>query len=97
MNDKIRVNLNIASGLTLPAWIHPADEEKVRKAAEQVRLRLNAYNDKYQDTVSREALLAMVAYEFALKSLEQEKRNETEPYIEKIKELTSLLDNYFQE
>jgi len=39
----------------------------------------------------------MTAFEFALLALDQQERNDTEPYKEKIKELTEVLDEHFRE
>ena len=97
MNDKIRVNLNIAADISIPAWISPSDEELVRKAAQKVKEDFSAYNAKYQRQNSKEKVLALLAYEYALKSVVLEQRYDTEPYSRKIKELTELLEEYFKE
>ena len=93
MNDKIKINLQMA-GITYPITILREDEEMVRAAAKQVDIRLNAYKEHYKN-VPTERLMAMVAYQFALETLQLKQRHDTEPYTDKIKELTALLDDYF--
>ena len=46
MNDKIKINLQMA-GASYPLTINREDEEKVREAAKQVDIRLNAYKVQY--------------------------------------------------
>jgi len=93
MDDKIRINLQMAD-TTLPLTIARKDEEMVRKAAKQVDNLLNAYRDRYKNITERTALV-MVAYQLSLSNLQKEERNDTEPYTQKIKELTALLEEYF--
>ena len=62
MNDKIKINLQIA--------------------------------DK---NLEPEKIIAMVAYQFSLERLQLMQRNDTSPYVEKVKELTELLEDYFKE
>ena len=39
----------------------------------------------------------MVAYQFSLEILQLMQRIDTSPYVEKVKELTELLEDYFKE
>lgn len=95
MNDKIKINLQMA-GASYPLTIDRKDEEMIREAAKQVDIRLGAYRERYQD-VSLERIIAMVAYQFALESLQMKDRNDTAPYTAKIKELTEVLETHFKE
>ena len=95
MNDKIKINLQIADSY-YPLTINRDEEETVREAAKQVNIRLNAYREHYLN-VSLERIIAMVAYQFALENLQLTDRNDTEPYTTKIKELTEVLETYFKE
>lgn len=97
MDDKIKINLQMA-GAIYPLTIRREDEEIVRNAAKQVDIRLNQYRERYKNApLKQEHIIAMVAYQFALESLQQQQRNDTEPYTDKIAELTDLLENYFKE
>ena len=89
MNDKIKINLQMA-GATYPLTINREDEEIVREAAKQVNIRINAYREHYQN-ISSERIIAMVAYQFALETLQ------LKDYTAKIKELTEVLETYFKE
>ena len=94
MNDKIRINLQMA-GFSYPLTILREEEEIVREAARQVNVRVNAYREYYSN-MPTERILMMTAYQFALESLQQKERNDTEPYTEKLKELTEVLEDYFR-
>lgn len=94
MNDKIKINLQIADS-NYPLTINRQEEEMVREAAKQVNIRLNAYQEYYKN-LEPEKIIAMVAYQFSLEKLQLMQRNDTTPYTEKVKELTELLEDYFQ-
>ena len=94
MNDKIMINLQIADS-NYPLTINRQEEEMVREAAKQVNIRLNAYREYYKN-LEPEKIIAMVAYQFSLEKLQLMQRNDTTPYTEKVKELTELLEDYFQ-
>ena len=95
MNDKIRINLQMA-GSSFPLTINRDDEEMVRSAAKQVENRLNAYRSHFpnQPTVQ---LITMVAYQFALENQQNRQRNDTAPFVEKIAALDQMLDSYFDQ
>ena len=48
MNDKIKINLQIADSY-YPLTINRDEEETVREAAKQVNIRLNAYREHYRN------------------------------------------------
>ena len=93
MNDKIKINLQIADS-NYPLTIN-REEETVREAAKQVNIRLNAYREHYRN-VAPEKIIAMVAYQFSLEKLQLLQRNDTQPYTAKIEELTEMLEEYFR-
>ena len=95
MNDKIKINLQIADS-NYPLTINREEEQMVREAAKQVNVRLNKYREVYKN-LEPERIIAMVAYQFALENLQLKDRNDTEPYTAKIKELTEVLETYFKE
>lgn len=94
MNDKIKINLQIA-GSSYPLVILREEEQQVREAAKQVNVRLNAYREHYPNQPEGR-LIAMVAYQFALDNLKEKERNDTEPYAKKVRELTEALEEYFK-
>lgn len=83
------------AGSTYPLTIRFEEEQMVREAAKQVDMRLNAYREHYKN-VAPEKIIAMVAYQFALENLQIKDRNDTQPYAEKINELTEMLEDYFK-
>ncbi len=93
MNDKIKINLQMA-GATYPATIDRKDEEMVREAAKQINRRFYEKQEQYPN-LPTERMMTLVAYQFALETLQLKQRHDTEPYTDKIKELTALLDDYF--
>ena len=95
MNDKIKINLQIADS-NYPLTINREEEEMVREAAKQVNIRLNAYREHYKN-LEPEKIIAMVAYQFSLEKLQLKQRNDTRPFTEKVQELNDLLENYFKE
>ncbi|GAE85322.1 cell division protein ZapA [Bacteroides reticulotermitis] len=95
MNDKIKINLQIADS-NYPLTIERKDEAMVREAAKQVNNRLNAYRERYKNLGS-EKIIAMVAYQFSYEKLQLLERNDTGPYTAKMEELTELLENCFKE
>lgn len=98
MNDKIKINLQMA-GSSYPRTIPREEEEVAREAAKQVNICINLYRreaEMHGEELTQERALAMTAYHFALKLLEEKQRNETQPYTEKIEELTKELEDYFK-
>ncbi|WP_455586725.1 cell division protein ZapA [Bacteroides sp.] len=94
MNDKIKINLQIANSY-YPITINRDEEELIREAAKQVNIRLNAYREHYKN-LEPEKLIAMVAYQFSQENLKLRQRNDTAPYTAKIEELTEMLEEYFE-
>ena len=58
MNDKIKINLQIADS-NYPLTINREEEEMVREAAKQVNIRLNAYREYYKN-LEPEKIIAIV-------------------------------------
>ena len=94
MNDKIKINLQIADSY-YPITINRDEEELMREAAKQVNIKLNAYREHYK-SLEPEKLIAMAAYQFSQENLKLRQRNDTGPYTEKIEELTEMLEEYFK-
>mgnify|MGYP000880619338 CR=1 FL=1 len=94
MNDKIKINLQIANS-NFPLTINREDEEMVRKAVKLIDNKLNAYRVHYKN-LEPEKIMGMIAYQFSVEKLQLMQRNDTSPFQEKIQELTELLDDYLQ-
>ena len=94
MDDKITTILQIG-GVGVPVVFNRKDEEIARKAATQVTEQVTRLMQTYR-VESKEKALAMAAYQFAVQQLRLEQLNATQPYTEKIEELTQLLEAYFK-
>ena len=55
MNDKIKINLQIADS-NYPLTINREEEQMVREAAKQVNVRLNKYREVYKNWNRRKLL-----------------------------------------
>jgi cell division protein ZapA len=95
-NNEIKINLQIAD-TNYPLTIKREEEEMVREAAKQVNKWVNAYRKHYPEVQEPQKIITMVAYQFSMEKLKLMQRNDTAPYAEKIKELTTLLDEYLNE
>jgi cell division protein ZapA len=93
MNDKIKINLQIADS-NYPLTINREEEQMVREAAKQVNIRLNKYREVYKN-LEPEKIIAMVAYQFSLERLQLMQRNDTSPYVEKVKAQYPSKNNCF--
>lgn len=100
MDDRININLQI-EGYTIPLTIRRKDEARYRTAAKQVVDMVNAYRSRFHSsglkvqTIGMENILVMVAFQFALHSVELEESNETGPILEKLDELSQELEKEF--
>ena len=74
MNDKIKINLQIADS-NYPLTINREEEQTVREAAKQVNIRLNKYREVYKN-LEPEKIIAMVAYQFSLEKLQLMQRKD---------------------
>ncbi|MDR0961205.1 MAG: cell division protein ZapA [Mediterranea sp.] len=92
MDDKIKINLKIA-GNSFAATTERKREEMARKAAKEVDVQFNELMNKYDGKLSKERAIAIVAYNYALESLLLREGNDTEPYDQKVMELTKVLEN----
>lgn len=96
MGDERKIHLVIAD-MTFPITIQSEwDEEMYRKAAKQINNKLNTYRAHFQQE-GLERLIAMVAFEFSYKALSMENKNDTQPFKDKLKELTTELEDLFRE
>ena len=93
MDDQMmKINLLI-DNLRYPLNIRREDEIKYRDAAKMINNTLNKYRSMWPE-LSTSNHWAMAALEIAFNLMNNEDRNDTKPYLEKLKELTKELDNY---
>jgi cell division protein ZapA len=104
VDKKFLIHIEIADK-AYPLWIYRDEEELARKAAKQVKTLLEQYRIKYPLSANanpkyaegNKDWLAMVAFQLSIKSLLLEERNDTTPFIEKIQQMTNLLEAYLEE
>jgi len=88
----------IPGGRKYPAKINADDEEIVREAARQVRLKFNAYNQAFSEAeLSELDLMAMLAIDIATSHLRLERKNDIVPFTTKIQQLNEKLKDYLKE
>ena len=76
-----------------PLNIHREDELLYRDAAKLINKTLNKYRS-WRPELSSENHWAMAALELAFDLTKMKDKNDTQPYLNKIEELTKELDNY---
>ena len=79
-----------------PLTIKRHEEELARAAADQINSKILQYRQHFAVEVDTKDLLAMVAFQLSMHNLELEKRNDTNPFTDKIQELTTELEGYLK-
>ena len=99
MSDEMLITLEvIPGGKRYPVNIDADDEELVREAARQLRLKFNAYKQVFSEAgLSESDLMAMVAIDIATSHLRMESKNDTVPFTTKIQQLNDKLKDYLKE
>ena len=99
MNDEFLIQLEIL-GKKYPLRIPRKDEEIMRKAAKELEKVYDFYSASYDvediEKSGRE-LMAMVAFQLALKSLEAENKVDLLPFVKRIETLSSEVTQYLAE
>lgn len=94
MDDRLNINLWIGSQ-RFQLNILRKDEKLYRDAAKQVNDKLNKYRQDYPN-VGTEELWAMAAFEISFQNVSMKDRNDTQPFVEKIKELGEDIDQHIR-
>jgi len=99
MSDEMLITLEvIPGGRKYPTMINADDEELVREAARQLRLKFNAYNQAFSEaSLSNSDIMAMVAIDIATSHLRLERKNDIVPFTTKIQQLDDKLKVYLKE
>ncbi|MCC8143474.1 MAG: cell division protein ZapA [Tannerellaceae bacterium] len=94
MNDKFLIHVEIADK-TYGLWIDRSEEELARKAAKQIKNKINQYDERFASAdLDMRDLLAMVALQLSMHNLQLEDRNDTTPFTDKIFQLTNQIEDY---
>jgi len=93
-----RVNLTVAGQVypVISKQVGGEEERLLRKAATRIEQKMIEYRQKHAKSVGEKDLLAMVAIEMARDLVILEEKNDTKPFIQKIQELTTKIEDYLQ-
>ena len=94
MDSGFQIKLQIG-GRFYPLIIDRKDEEKVRKAARVINEKFGQYQQRYPDKDGQD-FLAMAAFQFVLKLIDLEEKNNETPLTSAIEELTEELEEFMQ-
>ena len=92
MDDVMKIHLLIDNE-RYPLTIRREDELLYRNAAKQIDNKLHTYRSRFPD-FSPTRHWAMAALELAFENISMKDKNNTEPYQEKLKELTKEIEQY---
>ena len=92
MDEEFLINIVIA-GKKYPLTIKRHEEELARAAADQINSKILQYRQHFAVEVDTKDLLA---FQLSMHNLELEKRNDTNPFTDKIQELTTELEGYLK-
>ena len=95
MDDRMKINLLIDCQ-KYPLNIRREDELLYRDAAKLIDKTLNKYRE-WKPDVSSNQHWAMAALELAYAFISNKDKNDTQPYLRKLEELTRELDNVISE
>ena len=94
-NKKFRINIKI-DGRSYPLQIDRDDEEKYRLAAKNINETIRKYRELFGEMESQD-ILAMAAYQIALKNAELEQRENKTLFIEELKNINDDISDFLKE
>ena len=87
----------LPGGKKYPVKINANDEELVREAAKQLRLKFISYKQAFSDTdLTDEDLMIMVAIDIAVSHLHLERNNDMASFNTRIQQLNKTLKDYLK-
>ena len=89
--EKLRIRLQVYD-TDMPVNIRPQDEPLYRDAASLITKTMNTYAERYKGPKNDKEILYMALIEIALRYEMEKLRNNTEPYDDIIKKLTSEIE-----
>lgn len=96
MDEKFLIHVEIGDK-TYALRIKRSEEELVREAARQLRKKLLQYRQKFsQSELEIKDLLAMVALQYAVQTLQLKDQDSVTPITDKLQQLTSELEVYLE-
>ncbi len=95
MDEKLSIRVNIIDRY-YPLKIERKDEEKIRKAGKIINDKVLQYKQKYADKDVQD-FLAMAALQYVTRLLELENQEDSQEFVDSIKELSEELEEYLRE
>ena len=95
MDDKLSIRVNLIDRY-YPLKIERGDEEKIRKAGKIINEKVLQYKQKYSDKDVQD-FLAMAALQYVTKLMELEEKEDTNRFLENVRELNDELEIYLKE
>ena len=96
-DDKKMLNIQLrVADMYLPMTIRQEEEEYYREAAKRIDNLLNLYRDSFKEQ-NTEKYMTMVALHLSVTVVRLERRNDTQPFKDKIEELTRTLEDYLKD
>lgn len=92
MEEKLSIKVNIAERY-YPLRIDREDEEKIRKAARLINEKILQYKQKYTDKDTQD-FIAMAALQFVIMNQEMEKKADSLPFEESLREVNDELESF---
>lgn len=92
MTEKLSINIKI-DGRSYPLKVEKENEEKFRKAAKIINELVLQYRQKYSNNDSQD-VIAMTAFQIALKTIELEEQVDRSPLFDELKKLDEDLGDY---
>ncbi len=93
MKDKdFRINIKI-DGRVYPININRDDEERYRKAAKIVEETISGFRKMFQDNDNQD-IMAMTAFQVALRYTEEQQRRDYSQFIDEIKDITDDISDF---
>ena len=86
-------------GRLYPVMIKRGDEQEeflFRQASKRVQQYVMQYRQFFAKSVEERDLLAMTAIQLALEVVTLEEKNDTQPFTQKNKQLTEIMEDYLQ-
>lgn len=95
-DDKNMLNIQLrVADMYLPMTIRREEEEYYREAARRIDTLLNLYRDSFKEQAT-EKYMTMVALHLSVTAVRLERKNDTQPFKDKIEELTHTLEEYLR-
>ena len=92
--DMLNIQLRVVD-MYLPMTIRREEEEDYREAARRIDNLLNLYRGSFK-AQDKEKYITMVALHLSVTAVRLEKKNDTQPFVSKIEELTRTLEDYLR-